>query len=652
MASIYQMPTHLSNLIAAGEVVERPASVAKELVENAIDAGADRIEVELRQGGIAYLRVTDNGCGMDPEDARIAFLRHATSKLHSEEELTAIGTLGFRGEALAAIASVSRISLRTKTAQAQTGTALQLTAGQVEQEEEQACLDGTTILVRDLFFNTPARMKFLKKDATEAGYVCAAVEKAALCHPEIGFSCIKDGKDVFQTPGNGDLGQTIHCIYGRTFLRDMERLPPFTLGEVQVSGYVGKPHAAKGSRTYQMFCVNGRPVRSGLLQAALEQAYRHCVMTGKFPYCVLQIDLPLSQVDINVHPAKTEVKFMQEKAVFDAVYAAVKNLLEQTVNRPEVRLPQSAPVQIQAAKPEEPAADPPAVSPPPSAARAEQLHWSLPSAPAPVKPQPPHRLPWIECEREDAEELADIKPSAFASARFDQPPPPVERQPAPAVVDPAAGHAASKTAVSAEPERDVRYLGECFSTYLLVEQGDKLLLIDKHAAHERILFNQLERADMPVPAQTLLTPLICRLSAGEMAAVQENQQALQQLGYFAEPFGERDVLIRQAPAYVAEDQVAATLEMLAAQLDQKQNPTLWQRDELLHSIACKGAIKAGFLSPEGEMQALAKRVLSDPSLLSCPHGRPVVVELTRKEIEKFFQRIPSTGGAAWHSDRT
>ena len=335
MPKIIQLSPHIANLIAAGEVVERPASVVKELLENAVDAGASKVTVEIRDGGMTFLRVTDNGCGMSSEDARTAFLRHATSKLRCAEDLAAIGTMGFRGEALAAIASVSRIDLLTKTAGSMSGTSLKLEAGKILEETEIGCPEGTTIIVRDLFFNTPARMKFMKSDTVEGSRVTAAVQMQALAHPEVAIQFLRDGKQVLSTPGNGGLQAAVYCVYGRDFARMVKvdsRWESYTL-----TGYVSKPTDARPSRGLQTFFVNDRPVKSKLLVSALEEAYRNQIMVGKFPACVLHLTLPPNAVDVNVHPAKTEVKFLSEKAVFDCVHYGVLGALNTQTDRPEIR---------------------------------------------------------------------------------------------------------------------------------------------------------------------------------------------------------------------------------------------------------------------------------------------------------------------------
>ena len=374
MPVIHELDSHMSDLIAAGEVVERPSSVCKELIENSIDAGATQITVEIEHGGISYLRIQDNGCGMEPADAPTAFLRHATSKIRTKEDLAAIGTLGFRGEALAAISAVSRVDLFTKQKGTLEGTHLFVEAGTVKVNESAGCPDGTTFVIRDLFYNTPARMKFLKKDFTEAGYVVSVVEHAAESHPEIAFRCIRDGKTVFHSPGTGELQQAVFAVFGRELSRNLIPIPPVTMEDVRVHGFLSKPHAPRANRSYQHFFVNGRFIKSKLIQAAMEEAYRNAIITGKFPYGCLCIDLPLSQVDVNVHPAKTEVKFAYEKKIFSAVYTACKGALAAEDNVPqiraeEIRTPRPA---VQESKPEPKPAETPVSRPSVTPASAPQ----------------------------------------------------------------------------------------------------------------------------------------------------------------------------------------------------------------------------------------------------------------------------------------
>ena len=641
MPKIMRLSPHIANLIAAGEVVERPASVVKELLENAVDAGASQVTVEIRDGGMTFIRITDNGCGMSPEDARTAFLRHATSKLRTAEDLAAISTMGFRGEALAAIASVSRIDLLTKTPGSISGTGLSLEAGNITEESEAGCPDGTTIIVRDLFFNTPARMKFMKSDTVEGGRVSAAVQLQALAHPEVAFRFIRDGKEVLSTPGTGQLEAAVYCVYGREcgkMVKVESRWEGYSL-----TGYVSKPTDSRPSRALQTFFVNDRPVKSRILIAALEEAYRNQMMVGKFPACVLHLHLPSNAVDVNVHPAKTEVKFLNEKAVFDCVHYGVLGALNKTPDRPQVQFKAS----------------------PVTAAGANQR----PASPAPpAKPQKQEnffRTMTAEEYRTFSEAVKDApKPSALAAAataaaveRSAQKPvkaqvviPQVDPAPLPKLPDiqkpePAAApvpsqEEAAQTVIEAMPQEiPWRYAGELFNSYIIVEQGEDAFLIDKHAAHERILFEKLKANQEAISAQSLLTPIPCRLAAEEAAILLANKDLLEELGFEVEEFGENTLLLRQIPMDLGAEQAGETLEQLAADLlnGRKENKQT-VRDEVLHTVACKAAIKAGWHSSEKELKALAQQVMAREDLKHCPHGRPICITLSKKQLEKQFKR--------------
>ena len=635
MSKIIQLSPYIANLIAAGEVVERPASVAKELLENAVDAGATQVTLEIRDGGMTFLRVTDNGCGMLPEDAKNAFLRHATSKLRTAEDLAAIQTMGFRGEALAAIASVSRIDLLTKTPDSIAGTSLSLEAGTVAEESEVGCPTGTTIIVRDLFFNTPARMKFMKSDTVEGSKVTAAVQMQALAHPEVAFRFLRDGKEVLSTPGTGSLEAAVYCVYGRECGK-MISLESKWDGYA-LSGFVSKPTDARPSRALQTFFVNGRPVKSRLLVAALEEAYRNQIMVGKFPACVLHLTVPVNAVDVNVHPAKTEVKFLNEKAVFDCVHYGVLGGLNKTEDRPQVQFKQA------------PAA--PAYTPP---AAPKQAHTA-----APHKQENFFRTMSAEEYRnfsaamKDAPKPSPIAAAAAATAIREEKAFPVRENiilPTAAPVVPVkVAEPVAVAPVVEEPEQvaisametDIpwRYVGELYNSYIIVEQGEEAYLIDKHAAHERILFEKLKENQEAISSQALLSPIAHRLSADGAAILLENRTLLEELGFEIEEFGENTVLIRQIPMDLDGSLAADSLEMLAADLlsGRKEDPKT-VRDELLHTVACKAAIKAGWQSSEQELMKLAEQVLSRDDLKHCPHGRPICVSLSKKQLEKQFKR--------------
>ncbi len=630
MPKIVQLSQHVANLIAAGEVVERPASVVKELLENAVDAGASKVVVEIRDGGMTFLRVTDNGCGMAPEDARTAFLRHATSKLRNPEDLAAISTMGFRGEALAAIASVSRIDLMTKTAGAVSGTSLQLEAGHIIEETEAGCPEGTTIIVRDLFFNTPARMKFMKSDTVEGSRVSGAVQLQALAHPEVAFRFIRDGKEILSTPGTGDLESAVYCIYGRDggkMVKLESRWENYTL-----SGYVSKPTDSRPSRNLQTFFVNGRPVKSRLLIAALEEAYRNQLMVGKFPACVLHLNLPANAVDVNVHPAKTEVKFLNEKAVFDCIHYGVLSALNKTPDRPQVQF-----------KPA-PAAVPQQKQTPP--ARQENFFRTMTakeyqtfSAVIKDAPQPKPEAA--------AATVAAVERSIPQGLNEHIQLPVSKPQPTPVPMEPA-NVMTTPVVQQTEPEQQVlpiamdtpwRMVGELYNTYILVEQGEDAYLIDKHAAHERILFEKLKQNQEAISSQMLLTPIPCRLSPDSTAILLTNTDLLTQLGFELEQFGDNTVLLRQIPMDLCPEDAADAVDALAADLlNGRREKATNVRDEMLHTVACKAAIKAGWHTDEKELLALAGQVMAREELKYCPHGRPICITLSKKQLEKQFKR--------------
>lgn len=558
MPKIIQLDRHVADLIAAGEVVERPASAVKELVENSIDAGAKNITIELQNGGMTFLRITDDGCGMDPVDARTAFLRHATSKIRRQEDLACIGTLGFRGEALAAISSVSKIDLLTRAQGAENGVRLHLEAGKVLSEEPVGCPCGTTILVRELFYNTPARMKFMKSDAAESSAVFSVVQQQALAHPEISFRFLKDGQEQLHTDGQGDRMAAIYAIYGRELANNM--LPVDGSWEkLRVRGFVTKPTATRGNRAWQSFFVNNRYIKSRLLSAAVEEAYRNQIMVGRFPACVLEIDIPVQAVDVNVHPAKTEVKFLSEREVFDAVHYAVLSTLSRAAGRPEWKTPEKK----QEAAPQ-PQAQPKIVQPPKpgfyQTMQASEYRRQAAQQPMPKQEQPmlasPVQLP--RSEPAPAQQAFDLpKPEAKPEVRAEpkpEPRPEARPEPKPAERPEPKPEPVKASEVQQQEfavrEEPFRIIGEALHTYIIIEQGKAVLFIDKHAAHERIRFEALKKEDHPIMAQLLLAPVSAELSREEAAAVLENKALLERCGFETEDFGGGDVLIRQIPSDV------------------------------------------------------------------------------------------------------
>ena len=667
MPKIVQLSRHVADLIAAGEVVERPASVVKELVENAIDAGATRVTVEIQNGGMTLIRILDNGCGMAPEDARTAFLRHATSKIRNKDDLAAISTLGFRGEALAAISAVSRIDLLTKAADTP-GVSLHLEAGQITQESPAGCPEGTTILVRDLFYNTPARMKFMKSDQAEASAVFLAVQQQALAHPEIAFRFLKDGQEQLSTAGSGDRMAAIYTVFGREIANNMIEVKG-SWEQFTVHGFVTKPTCTRGNRSYQYFFVNSRFIKSRMLSAALEEAYKNQLMVGRFPVCVLEIDLPVQAVDVNVHPAKTEVKFLSERGAFDAVHYAVLSALNKAPGRPAVQLPKSRQDQI--------AGSVSSNIPVPkkdffqtktaeefrrTASAAEENPFEKPVRPA-AKPvsvfvdepsflsaalSSPVQVPERTVK---APEAAPVIPKAepVAPAPMEAPAPltpvpeeehiPLGRKAASAPTKLTPAPEPESQQVLSIPEVPFRVIGETMDTYILVEQGESLLLIDKHAAHERVLFEKLKSEEHPVMPQLLLQPVPVQLTKPEAQAVLENLPLLQSLGFDVSEFANLQLVLRQIPSDLTEEDACATLEAFAEDLLTGKRPSQADlRDNLLHTMACKAAIKAGWHTQPREREALVREVLSRDDIKYCPHGRPVCIELTKKELEKQFKR--------------
>jgi DNA mismatch repair protein MutL len=583
------LSSQVANLIAAGEVVERPASALKELLENAADAGATVVTSEIQRGGVALLRVTDNGCGMGTEDAARAFMRHATSKLRTAEDLQAISTMGFRGEALAAIAAVSRIELLTRLRGASAGTSVTMEAGVLTGSGEAGCPEGTTVVVRDLFYNTPARQKFLKKDSTEAAAAQEAVVRTALARPELSLRFIKDGAQVLHTPGDGDLKNTLYSLFGSEFTKSLCPLPDGDsrmsgeLPDVKVRGFAGLPSTVRSARAMQYFFVEGRPVRSRTLIAALEEAYAGSLMSGRFPVCCIHISLPLDTFDINVHPAKSEIKFQHERAVFNAVYHSVKEALRQAgAEAPPVRVTPYSPL----------------------GERLTVLSGTSPSVYAQVLPS----------AHDELSEAPHVNPHD-ARQTVGQ----------------------SEFALPAElPGFSYRLIGEAMAGYLLVETPDALWIIDKHAAHERLLFNRLKEGERPFLSQRLLTPKAVTLSQSELDVLIEERVFLEEAGFEVDVIGPSALAVRAAPGDVDESDIPALLTEIAAHLQKGRLPDL--KEEAMRSVACKAAVKLGRSSLREDMERLAKLVMETPDLRHCPHGRPVAMRLTRSDLGKQFGR--------------
>ena len=686
MPHIQQLAPHVADLIAAGEVVERPASVVKELVENAIDARASVIVVEIRRGGMGSIRVTDNGVGIAPEELPTAFLRHATSKMRGAEDLGKIGTLGFRGEALAAISAVSRVEILSRQKGAAEGAALHLEGGEAGKVEIAGAPEGTTIVVRDLFYNTPARLKFMRKDSAETAAVAGLMQHLALSHPDISFKFIKDGVDALHTPGDGKLESAVYAALGRDFAKTLVAVEGRG-GEVAVKGFVTQPLMGRGSRSMQVFFVNGRFIKSQLLTAALEEGYRNQIMKGKFPGCVLFVTLPVTQVDVNVHPAKTQVKFAREREVFDALYHTVLDGLAakgspvaapkpaaQVVNPRQdfFRSMDAKTYREQGVKTaEKPAANP-----------TSRPQWNTEWKTSAVADSTPKET---FCQTTRTPERTAVpamgKPPAPVGGAFGKPPASVAEKKADSDTMPAAKPAAlgkapasvfPKTAVTErevpvrpeaarrpfvpaipaeqqglelpeqqtiEPVKEApwRIAGEILNTYIICESEDGCVwLIDKHAAHERVNFDRLKASREPPMRQTLLRPVAAELGREDAALLLDNLELLERFGFACEDFGDGAVLVREVPADIDEADTVSTLEEMVENLRTGRSMEE-RRESLLHTMACKAAIKGGWKSDSAELKVLVEKVQSG-EVRFCPHGRPVAVKLTKYELEKMFKR--------------
>ena len=652
MPVINILSPHVADMIAAGEVVERPASVIKELVENSFDAGARNITVAIEDGGATCIRVTDDGCGMAPEDAGVAFLRHATSKLRDERGLEAISTMGFRGEALAAISAVSEIELTTRRRGDREGTRVTLTAGDIQDMGPWGCPEGSTMTVRRLFYNTPARLKFLKSDRSEASACIQAALRCALGHPEVSLRFLRDGKEEFFSPGDGRMDSCVYALLGRDVAKDL--LPcESRMDNMRVRGFVSSPAAGRGNRGAQYFYCNGRYIKSPLLQSAVEQAYKNTLLTGRYPACVLYLELGYGSVDVNVHPAKTEVKFSAERQVFDLVYHAVLSALAeerpgvQTTPAPEVKAEKAAPkadfyhsmsakefrdsgYSVKAAAPITKSASAPAVITPPAPRQSIQTPREDPSVFTLRSPQAGFQT------------SLDLRPAAKS-----EPMPPIST-PEPGqslgnagVSPPDAPKAVENSVQNVEsfPLSDHKIVGEALKTYIIVEQGEALIFIDKHAAHERMIFDRLKQQKRQIMSQGLLCPVTLRVSGEDGELLEKNGALLSQLGFELEPFGENEYILRAVPADMLPEDAKAAVEEICEKLRRGKAPDpAAARDEILHTVACKAAIKAGWDTDEKELQKLVEAVLSG-QVKYCPHGRPVSILLSRKDLDKQFKRI-------------
>lgn len=669
MARINVLDRQTAELIAAGEVIERPSSVVKELVENAIDSGATAVTVEIQSGGIRFIRVTDNGCGILREDIPKAFLRHATSKVLTQEDLMRIGTLGFRGEALASICAVGRVELLTRTPEETLGSRYRIEGGEGEGPEEAGCPLGTTIIVRDLFYNVPARMKFLKKDSTEGNAVATLLDRLALSHPEVSFQFLREGQRKLHTPGDSKLLSAIFGVYGGQFGNSLIPVESGAgeLGGLRVSGYITKPEGSKATRGMEHFFINHRYVKSGTMMAALEEAYKNSLMVGKFPGCVLNLDLPLEMVDVNVHPAKLEVKLSDERLVFGAVYNACKGALSNLGTATQARdtsrgyqsrvsyfelknPPLGGEQQRMTAREYRKAVSLDTMQ---KAAPVQASREVRPPAAAPREEPPARTLRENDGQalyRQSIPKREFLRPAADRGKPVDTPE--ADRPAAPAapplvweqVPQPTPGPAPPVPPVSDPPEapEPLRLIGEAFGTYILAEGKGELCLIDKHAAHERLLFEELKAAHQAgeIPRQLLLTSMRVSLPKDRYGALVQNLDAVARAGFGVEDFGDGSVLVREVPAVLEMGQVEdAVLEMAEMLAKSYTRLDLAFFDELFHSVACKAAVKGNRFSDRKEQQELLDRLAASPHVRNCPHGRPVMIVMTRRELEKMFGRI-------------
>lgn len=639
MPKINILPKSLANLIAAGEVVERPSSVVKELLENSIDAGSTKITVEIKNGGVRYIRITDNGCGIAREDVRAAFISHATSKISVQEDLDAIFTLGFRGEALASVAAVSHVEMLTKTEDEEIGTKYCISGGEEKEISDAGCPNGTTIMIRDLFYNTPARMKFLKKDMTEGSYVADVVSKIALSHPEISITLIKDNRRTLFTPGDGRLVTVINEVYGKDFGATLIECEG-EAGGISVKGYVSKPIHSRPNRTMQHLFVNGRYVKLPVAASALDNAYKNQIMVGKYPACVLFLEVNPATVDVNVHPAKTQIRFASEKPVYDAIYFSAVSALQRGDTPVKIKtevkrndhlfIPKTEIKQVEMTpKTEKISLSVDTETEKKEVPPIENMYKGIKKdfSPKPVyKPAPVIReTPTPMFSFEDEEDVLGMcKPVEKQEEKQEE----VKEE-----------KIEIKEEKKEEPVPDFKVIGEAFNTYILVQTKKELLFVDKHAAHERIIFNSLKKQDRQIYSQMLMVPVTVTLSAKDYNAVLSNLDVFKKSGYCVDDFGEGTVRVTECPTELSDGDVAEIVAEIADKLAKNtSDPEPEKLDWLYHSTACRAAIKAGDNISHLEMEDLVKKVLTDDEVRYCPHGRPVMFSMSEYEIKKLFGR--------------
>lgn len=640
MPSIKVLSREMAELISAGEVIERPSSVIKELVENSIDAGAEHITVEIKNGGTTYMRVTDDGCGMTFEDVPKAFLRHATSKISGKDDLDNICTLGFRGEALASVSAVAKVEATTKQKGEMYGTLYRIEGSLETAHEQTGCPDGTTIIIRDLFYNVPARRKFMKKDVTEANAVSQIVQKTALSHPEVSFKMIRDGRMEMSSGGDGELFSAVYAVYGRDFARDMMPVD-YAENGLHIKGYAVKPLYSKNNRSFQNFFVNGRYIRSRLCSVALESAYENLIMTGKFPACVLMIEIPPSLTDVNIHPSKAEIRFTNEKQVSDALFSAVKDAMVKDGLIYEFELEKTPEKEEATAEEEKPLMSESIFTPVEKIAEAEKkLAETEKSEEIQEAEEIPETADFEACsaygrrtEEKKVASRAEI-PKSFENFRyidsgiFEKP----LQSEAKTFAPPAENQQTEKA--------EIHVIGEVFGLYIIAETSDdKLVIIDKHASHERILFEKLKSRNCRQYAQNLLNEIKVLLTAEEFSAMEENSGLLEDMGFVFDFSGNPCISARAVPTFVSEDNIEAVISEIAENLRlYRHNPQSHILDDMLHDVACKSAIKANDKNTVQELQKLAEQVYYDDRIRHCPHGRPVMFTMTKSNISHQFKR--------------
>ena len=653
MAKVQVLSKETSELIAAGEVIERPSSIVKELVENSIDSGATAITVEIKHGGISYLRVTDNGCGIDYEDVPVAFLRHATSKIHDKTDLDSILTLGFRGEALASICAVAKVDVLTKTCDEQYGTHYSINGGVEKEYEQTGCPDGTTIIIRDIFYNVPARLKFLKKDVAEGNAIASIVDKIAISHPEIAFKFIRDNKQEFITPGDGELYSSVYAVMGKQFAASMIPVD-YELNGIKIDGFTVKPLFGRPNRTMQHFFINGRYVKSLVCTRSLEHAYQNSIMEGKFPSCILRFTIPPSILDVNVHPAKIEVRFTDERIIADSIFFAVKNAILLDSKPAEISIKKPAidyrkPVQEELPEYTQMKFQPEPIVQEIKSTYKEpvQEYYVTPQQHIPVLPkineevkptsvdtiingtsnQDTSNVPY-DISKESAnddiaiEQLEPIEEMQFkyiSEASFEK-----------------------KKEVQPEPQKEIYFkvIGEVFKNYIIAEVEGDIIFVDKHAAHERILFEKLKNGKQKLVCQMLLNTPEVVLDFEEFNALIQNKDFVSEMGFEFEITGSSKVTVNGVPSILDQCDPSDLIIELARNLsDNKANPMPEILDDMYHTFACKAAIKANDINTLSELSVIVKTILTDERIRYCPHGRPVMFKLTKRELEKQFKRI-------------